>query len=126
MAGFTTGAPWLKVNPNYLELNAAAQENDPDSCLNYFRRLVRLRKEEPTLIYGQYTLLDKDNPHVFAYTRELAGKKLLILLNFKDKPATLKAARDWKRATPVLGNYASLSTNGHLQPFEAAIYELAG
>jgi oligo-1,6-glucosidase len=64
-AGFSAGTPWIKVNPNYSTLNAAAQENDPNSVLNYFRLVVKLRKENPVLIYGKYSLLDKNNPDVY-------------------------------------------------------------
>src|SRR4029079_3485041 len=66
-AGFTTGSPWLKVNQNYLSINVAAQEKDPSSCLNYFRKMVKLRKENLALVYGKYALLDKNNPNVYAY-----------------------------------------------------------
>ena len=90
-AGFTTGTPWIHVNPNYKTINAAAQEKDPNSCLNYFRRLTKLRKDNLVLVYGKYTLLDKGNPQVYAYTREWHGKKMLILLNFSDKPAETKS-----------------------------------
>jgi oligo-1,6-glucosidase len=89
-SGFSTGKPWLKVNPNYTVINAEAQEKDPNSVLNYFRKLVQLRKLEPALIYGKYTLLDKENPAVFAYIREEGDKKLLVLLNFSDKNASYK------------------------------------
>ena len=123
-AGFTTGAPWLKVNPNYQTINAAAQENDPASCLNYFRRVVTLRKENPVLIYGQYTLLDKDNPQVYAYARELDSRKLLVLLNFSDKNAATQTNLDLSQAKVLLGNYAMPSLSGALQPYEAVILEL--
>ena len=123
-AGFTTGAPWLKVNPNYLTLNAVAQENDPHSCLNYFRRAIKLRKGTPALLYGRYTLLDKDNRQVFAYSRELEGKKLLILLNFKAHEATAQTGLDLSHAKIVLGNYPAPSTDGKLKPYEAVILEL--
>jgi len=86
-AGFTTGSPWIKVNPNYIEINEAAEENDGNSCLNYFRKLVKLRKENLTLVYGKYTLLDKNNSKVYAYTRENEGEKLLIVLNFSASSA---------------------------------------
>ena len=81
-AGFTTGTPWIRVNPNYTYINAAIEENDPNSSLNYFRKLVGIRKKNLTLIYGKYRLVDKDNLKVYAYTREGYGKKFLILLNF--------------------------------------------
>lgn len=123
-AGFTEGAPWLKVNPNYTSINVAAEDKDANSCLNYFRRVVKLRKDNPVLIYGKYTLLDKDNPEVYAYTRELDGKKILVLLNFKDKPASANTNLDLSKAKLLLSNYPTASQNGLLQPYEAAIYEL--
>lgn len=122
-AGFTNGKPWLKVNPNYKTVNAAAEDADPNSCLNYFRKLVKLRKGDPVLIYGKYTLFDKDNPDVYAYTRELDGKKVLVLLNFRDKPVFASTGIDLAKTRVVLGNYAQPSTDGNLRPFEAVIYE---
>ncbi len=124
-AGFTSGTPWLKVNPNYQTVNVAAEEKDENSPLNYFRRIVKFRKENPVLIYGKYTLLDKANESVYAYTRELSGKKLLILLNFKEKEAVADINLDLSRAKVLLGNYAAPSTDGKLKPYEAVILELA-
>ena len=123
-AGFTSGTPWLKVNPNYKTVNVAAEENDPNSCLNYFRKIVKLRKDNPVLIYGKYMLIDPDNPDVYAYTRELDGKRILVLLNFRDKAASLKTSVDLKKARVLLGNYPTASQNAQLQPYEAVIYEL--
>ena len=123
-AGFTTGTPWIKVNPDYPSVNAANQEKDPNSVLNYFRKVVRLRKDNLALVYGKYMLLDKDNPDVYAYTREGNGKKLLILLNFKGVTASVKTGIDLSKAKVALGNYSSPSTNGSLQPYEAVISEL--
>jgi oligo-1,6-glucosidase len=122
-AGFTSGTPWLKVNPNFASVNVAAEETDPASCLNYFRKLVKLRKGNPVLVYGKYTLLDKDNPDVYAYTRELDGKKMLILLNFKDKVATAKTGLDLSKARLVLNNYSEAGKATDLRPYEAAVYE---
>ena len=124
-AGFTTGTPWLKVNPNFTTVNVAAEESDPASCLNYFRKMVALRKSEPTLVYGKYTLLDRDNPDVYAYTRELNGRKLLVLLNFKTHQASANLPGiDLTKATVLIGNYPEPSKNGSLQPYEAVIYAL--
>ena len=123
-SGFTTGTPWLKVNPNYTSVNVATEEKDPDSCLNYFRKLVKVRKGNPVLIYGKYALLDKDNPDVYAYTRELDGKKLLVLLNFKDKPASVTTGLDLSKAKILLGNYSTPpSPNDALRPYESVVYE---
>ncbi|HRH47918.1 MAG TPA: alpha-glucosidase [Panacibacter sp.] len=123
-AGFSTGTPWLKVNPNYKTVNAAAEENDANSSLNYFRKVTKLRKDNLVLVYGKYTLLDKDNPEIYAYTRELNEKKILILLNFKSKVATAYTGIDLSKAKLLLGNYATPSTGETLQPYEAVIYEL--
>ena len=71
-AGFTSGTPWIMVNPNYPTLNAAAQEADPDSVLQYFRRLIRLRREsrwKDAVVYNRFTLLDPEDEHIFAYLR---------------------------------------------------------
>jgi oligo-1,6-glucosidase len=123
-AGFTTGTPWIKVNPDYKTVNAAAQEKDPHSVLNYFRKIVKLRKENPVLVYGKYTLLDKANPDVYAYTRELGEHKVLVLLNFKSKPGAANAGIDLGKAKVLLGNYANPARDGKLRPYEAVIYKL--
>ena len=81
-AGFTTGTPWLKVNDNHSEINVEAENKNPNSVLNYFRKMVKLRKELPELVYGKYQLLDKNNEKIYAYTRTLGDKKVLVLLNF--------------------------------------------
>jgi oligo-1,6-glucosidase len=123
-AGFTTGTPWIKVNPDYKTINEAAEENDANSVLNYFRQIVKLRKDNPVLVYGKYTLLDKDNGDVYAYTRELNGKKLLVILNFKSKTSTVNTGIDLSKAKLLLDNYASPSKGETLQPYEAMVYEL--
>ena len=92
--------------------------------MRYFRNLVSLRKREKTLVYGKYTLLDKDNPAVYAYTREWEGKKLLIMLNFSAKTATANTGIDISRAKILINNYAAQVITGELRPYEAVIYEL--
>jgi oligo-1,6-glucosidase len=124
-AGFTTGTPWLKINPNYITVNVAAEENDPNSCLNYFRKIVKLRKDNLVLVYGKYTLLDKENPQVYAYTRELNDKKILVLLNFSARCATVNTGIETGKASLLIGNYTSTNNNNKtLRPYEALVYEL--
>ena len=120
--GFTTGKPWLKINQNYKYINATAQEKDSKSTLNYFKKLVKLRKNNPVLVYGSFNLIDKENPNVFAYTRELKGKKMLIILNFSNINASLKTDIDIKKAKVLLNNYTTTSTE--LLPYQAIIYQL--
>lgn len=129
-AGFTTGQSWLKVNPDYKTINAAAQEKDPNSVLHYFRRVVQLRKKNPVLVYGKYTLLDRDHPDVYAYTREGAGKKLLVLLNFSPKDARAQVTQDLRGASILLCNYRDVpgreggNAGIGLRPYEAVVYQL--
>ena len=123
-SGFTTGTPWLKVNPNYTTLNATIQEKDETSCLNYFRKLTKLRKENPVLVYGRYTLLDKSNPDVYTYTREMEGKKILIILNFSNKTVAVNTVTDMSKTKILLNNYEGESVAGKLRPYEAVVYSL--
>jgi oligo-1,6-glucosidase len=119
-AGFTTGEPWLKVNPNYTEINAAAQDADENSPLNYFRRLIKLRKNNLALIYGKTEYHDLDNEQVFAYTRELDGRRLLVLLNFSDRDASTNVDIDSEKI--LFGNYDDFA--GTLNPYQAVILEV--
>lgn len=125
-AGFTTGRPWLKVNPNYMTVNVEAQEKDKNSTLNYFKKLVKLRKKEAVLVYGTFTLLDKENPSVFAYQRELKGKKFLILLNFTEKDAAFDVGISISKSKIILSNYSksNLSSINILRPYETRILEI--
>ncbi len=123
-AGFTTGNPWIKINSDYTTVNVASEEKDINSCLNYFRKIVKLRKENDALIYGKYIMLDKDNPDVYAYTRELNGKKFLVLLNFTSKTAKYNIGLDISQAKILIDNYISLLKDGQLQAYEAVVVEL--
>jgi oligo-1,6-glucosidase len=123
-AGFTNGIPWIKLAPNYKKINEASQEADPNSCLNYFRRLVNLRKDNGVLVYGKYTLLDKSNPNVYSYLRELDGKKFLIMLNFKSKVSEVNSGIEMSKAKLLLDNYPVRSKSRSLRPYEAVIYQL--
>ena len=81
-AGFTSGTPWIKVNPNYREINVAQALADPDSVLHYYQRLIRLRKENPVVVDGVYDLILDDDPAIYAYTRALGSQRLVVILNF--------------------------------------------
>jgi oligo-1,6-glucosidase len=123
-AGFTKGKPWLKVNPNYSEINAEAQINDPNSILNYFKKLVQLRKNEPVFTYGTFELEDKENTSIFAYTRTLNNKKMLIALNFTENETLFNTSINTTNAKVMLSNYNKTSFDNTLQPFEAIILEI--
>ena len=125
-AGFTSGTPWIAVNPNYKTINAEREEKDPNSCLHYFRKLVALRKNNPALVYGRYHLLDKDNPKIYAYTREGNGRKFLILLNFSPDKAQPHVDILLTGAKLLLSNDQRSQGNPPLElnPYEACIYQL--
>lgn len=128
-AGFTTGTPWLKVNDNYPKVNVAMEERDPGSVLNYFRKLIAFRKANRGLIYGDYVLLDEDNPSVYSYLREGAGQRFLVMLNFSPKPAIARLEAEPEGARIVVNNYGQegQSIGGRqveLRPFEAVVAEL--
>jgi oligo-1,6-glucosidase len=96
-AGFTTGEPWIPVNPDHVEVNVAAQRDDPDSVLAHYRRLIRLRHEEPAVVEGDFTMLLPHDERVYAFTRRLADVELLVLGNFSADvvPARVPDASAW-------------------------------
>lgn len=111
-AGFTTGQPWLKVNPNYVEVNVAAQQQDADSELNYFRSMTALRKQFLTLVYGDYSLLLEEHEAIYAFTRRLDDDCILVLLNFSDQPHTIEVPEGLKLNTTLISNYPEQSLRG--------------
>ena len=121
-AGFTTGKPWLAINPNFTEINAEAQEEDENSPLNYFRRLIKFRKANPALIYGKAEYYDMENENVFAYSRVSDDVKLLILINFKETEASANIPFDLREAKYLFGNYDNF--DGTLKPYQAVILEV--
>ena len=121
-AGFTSGRPWLKVNPNFPQINVAVQENDAHSILNYFRQLLRFRRAHPVLVYGDYELLLPDHRQVYAYRRWDETTQLLILLNFSEEEQALDPLPKRENASFVLGNYPAASLSVALRPWEARVY----
>lgn len=130
-AGFTTGTPWIMINPNYQTINADAQRTDEHSVLHYYRRLILLRKQHPTLTYGAYTDIAPEHLDVWAYTRTDAEHTLLVALNFSSAPLTFFDTSEADlpgTADLLLGNYAQSMSEPidtmRLRPYEARIYDL--
>jgi oligo-1,6-glucosidase len=126
-AGFTTSTPWKKVNPDFKDIHVAKQDKDPTSVLNHFRKMVKLRNENKLLVYGKYELLDKNNEDIYAYTRVLDGKKMLVLLNFTDQDSSITSPQIKELAEIQINNYSSLAINNHtitLKPYQAVIVSL--
>jgi oligo-1,6-glucosidase len=126
-AGFSGATPWIRVNPDYRSINVAAEERDTASVLNYFRRMIRLRKSDPVLIYGRYQLLDRENPDVFTYTRSLNGRTLLVALSFSKEGGRTRLPAGFIVAKTLINNLSVSPTQGQelvLQPYQAVVLEL--
>ena len=106
-AGFTTGTPWIMVNPNYKEINAKEQMARPDSVFHFYQKLIRLRKEREIIPYGEYELLLPEDPDLYVYTRALGEHKLLVICNFRkeEKAFTLPEGFDPGMGEILIGNY---------------------
>jgi oligo-1,6-glucosidase len=126
-AGFTSGTPWMPVNPNHREINAQAALADPDSVLHHYRRLIALRHSEPVVAHGDFHMLLPDHPQVYAYVRRLGDSALLVLANLSGDPATIDVpdAGRWRGSEVLLTNVAggeALSARCTLQPWEARVH----
>jgi oligo-1,6-glucosidase len=124
-AGFTTGRPWIAVNPNHTEINAEAALADPDSVLHHYRRLIELRHTEPAVAHGDFTMLLGDDDRVYAFTRRLGDVELLVLGNFSGAPANVPEVVDGADAELLLGTCPPPETAGAhrtLQAWEARVY----
>jgi oligo-1,6-glucosidase len=123
-AGFSDGNSWIAVNDNHQTVNVSAQNKNPDSVLNHFRKMTTLRKQKLTLIYGDYTLLAPEHESIYAYTRAFEGEKLLVALNFSDKACDLGITSLNLSMNVLINNYNEVeSANGTitLAPYQAVI-----
>ena len=127
-AGFTTGTPWLKVNDNYRQINVAAQENDPDSVLNYYRRLTALRKSpeyRQLFTYGKFRPAFADSHRILAYYRENDHQRVLVAANFGRETQHLHLPAAVKRTLLTNSGRAFSGNAMTLSPREAVVLELA-
>ncbi len=124
-AGFTTGKPWLAINPNHVRINVEAQRDDPDSVLAYYRRLVELRRHHPALVYGSFREVETNAPTVFAYERELDDTRVVVALNLAGKSARWDAHFEPASFRTLIANYPDPpSPRGtvELRPYEAVAW----
>jgi len=122
--GFTNGTPWKKVNSNYKEINVELQDKDPNSVLNHFRKMVKLRNDNKVLVYGDYQIIQKEHPEIYAFTRTMGDEKMLVLLNFTDHDASFELSEANNINETFINNYKSLTIdNGSitLKPYQAVI-----
>ena len=119
-AGFTTGQPWLPVNPNYTQINAQAALQDPDSVFWYYKRLIELRKSYAVFAQGDFTLLEENHPHLFVYQRSTEKEQMLVVCNFAAEEVPWERPDEWKEAKALIANYPQ-PAQGMLRPWEAVI-----
>ncbi len=126
-AGFTTGEPWIEVNPNFVEVNAEAARADRASVFHHYRRLIELRHTDPVVVDGDFTMLLPDDEQVYAFTRRLDGVELMIVANVSsdEAVAAVPDAEAWARSVLVLGNYSVSKLRAseiRLRPWESRVY----
>lgn len=121
--GFTSGEPWIRINSNYKEINAAQQLGDPASVFHYYQKLIRLRKEKEIIVYGSFEALCRDDDKIFAYTRKLDQKKLLTVCNFSDQDAEMEIPEEFAGAQCLITNLGRtvFDRNFVLRPYEAFV-----
>ncbi len=126
-AGFTTGTPWFKVNPNYKEINVEDQLKDENSILNHYKALIKFKKENEVAIYGDYIEYYKHSSKIYVYSRSYNGKRLLVINSFTDKPVNFEAPESFKidGLTPILCNYKENTSEDNsfvMRPYECRVY----
>jgi oligo-1,6-glucosidase len=119
-AGFSTGRPWINVNPNVSHLNVTAQQDDPDSVLSFYRHLIDLRHTEPAVVFGDFTMLLPDDERSYAFTRRHDGTELLVVANFTRTEVDVRLP-GWDDAELLLGNYPDAGSAAMLRPWEARL-----
>lgn len=126
-AGFTTGEPWFKINSNYSEINVQAQENDENSLLNFYRKIIKFRKENEIVIYGDYKEYFENDKNLYVYERTYEGKRMLVICSLTDKEVSFTAPKGYclKKGELVFNNYSKneVSNNGFcVRPYEMRVY----
>lgn len=126
-AGFSTGVPWFFVNDNYKQINVEEQEKDEDSLLNFYRKLLKFRKEHPIAIYGTYRELMPESRKLYVYERSYQGKRLLVICSFTAEQVRFEAPEgtELSEGTAVLSNYDFnyIISNGFTtRPYELRVY----
>ncbi len=125
--GFSKANPWLKVNPNYKEINVAKQDNDSNSILNFYRNLLKIRKQNDVFVYGDFEELEFNNSSLYVYKKVLSDEEIIVLLNFKNVKEKVDVSEKISKTKILINNYDGLDIDGkyvHLKPYQGVILKL--
>ena len=128
-AGFSKKTPWIAVNPSYKEINAKECLNDPDSVFYHYKKLVQLRKEKKVMVYGNFKMLYREHPKVFAYSRNYRNEQIIVICNFTSDKTEVPQMNGLTEKNILLSNYENLMTDKnvlYLRPYEAIIFQTQG
>ena len=126
-AGFTTGKPWLKINPNYQSVNAAEELKRDDSVFHYYQKLISLRKQLDVIVDGTYELLEQDDPDLFVYTRTLGMEKLLVVCNFAGRQRSFRVPEEFAGGEILISNNERKSAaDPVVEPYESFVVRVSG
>ena len=120
-AGFSQAEPWIEVQKNYKTINTEAEEKESDSILNFYKKLIQLRKELPVIANGSIQFLDEESEGVIGYVRELEGTKLVVLCNLCEEENKAAWQSEWDSYELLLGNYSDGKVDGTLRPYECKV-----
>ncbi|MCM3123669.1 MULTISPECIES: alpha-glucosidase [unclassified Mesobacillus] len=126
-AGFTTGNPWLGMNPNYTTINVDDQLKDPDSILHFYKKMIEMKKAHEVFTYGRYDLVLEDHDQIYAYTRTLGDKQAIVISNLSGEPASFEFGGFPLETSKLLLNNYQVEEHGHateytLKPYETRVY----
>ncbi|MDW7662572.1 MAG: alpha-glucosidase C-terminal domain-containing protein, partial [Bacillota bacterium] len=125
-AGFTSGPPWINVNPNYQDINVRSQLEKTDSVLNYYRQLVFLRKQSEwseIIREGKFRIIEENHPDIFAYERFTDTQSIIVVCNFRGTISKFEVEHDLSDYSIVLSNYPDFSKSSgiNLRPYESVV-----
>ena len=123
-AGFSSETPWLPVHENHTTVNVANQQNDHNSVLNHFRKMVALRKDNLLLVYGEYEIIQEEHPTIYAYSRTLDDEKMTVLLNFSESESSISLPNFDHSKKVLINNYNEFSVDKNtitLKPYQAVV-----
>ncbi|MEM7185809.1 MAG: alpha-amylase family glycosyl hydrolase, partial [Bacteroidota bacterium] len=122
-AGFTQAQPWIGVNDNFKEINVTSQEQDTDSILNFYRKMIAFRKAHPILVYGHYEVLDSLHPRIYAYRRWDENEEFLMVHNFSDSSTHWEHPMTWEVFEVVHSNQHSANDKNEFLPWQSKIFK---